>query len=157
MLWCLIGVIFIVLMFSMAGNCRIKKESKEFTDSLDDEQLRVYENIKADRWNIFVKATVAGIISGLVSVYMYLDTKEAAPYMAGCLFVGVAFLVQYFWYVLSPKKAWMVTLLEKESQRKEWNDTYREYQRTFHFAIILGIVGYFALGTGMCEFLGKCG
>ena len=158
MIWCLVGIIFITAMVCVAANCRIRKESQEFVDSLDDEQLRVYENVKAQRWNIFIWATVAGIVAGLLAVYAYLQQPKAVvqPYMAGCLFVGVAFIVQYFWYILSPKDRWMVTTLQTERQRKEWNDTYREYQRTYHFGILLGLVGYFALGAGMCQFLGTC-
>lgn len=156
MIWCLVGVIFIVAMVAVSASCRVRKERQEFIDSLDVKQLRVYENVKAQRWNIFVWSTVAGVIGGSLAVYMYLRNNDVQPYMAGCLFVGVAFLVQYFWYILSPKDKWMITTLNTKQQRKEWNDTYREYQRTYHIGILLGLVGYFALGTGMCQLIGSC-
>lgn len=143
-------------MIAVASGCKTRKERREFLDSLDDDQLRVYENVKAARWTIFMKATVAGIIAGLVTVYMYLKTEGSTPYVAGCMFVGSAFLTQYFWYILSPKTDWMVTILKTPEQREEWRDVYREYQRTAHVAVIIGLAGYFAFGTGMCEFLGTC-
>ena len=36
-----------------------------------------------------------------------------------------------------------------EEQRKEWKDTYRAYQSTYHFGVLFGIIGYFITGYGL--------
>ena len=155
MIWCVIGICLITAMICVCFNCRIKKESNEFTASLDTEQLRQFENIKAERWNIFIKSTIASIITGLVVLYVYLnsDAPKMNTYAIGCLFMGVALFVQYFWYILTPKNKWMIEILDKQNQRSEWVDVYREYQKTFHLGLLIGAVGYYAIGVGMAQYV----
>ena len=156
MIWCIIGIALIVAMFITAFSCRTRKENQEFIQSLTSDQLRDYENIKAERWNIFLNASIAGIVFGLGSVLIYnQSSKNSNALKSACIFTGVAFLVQYFWYILSPKDKWMIVALDTEKQRKEWRDTYIAYQKTYHTGIVLGIIGYFILGYNLENILKK--
>jgi len=150
---CAIGVIFIIAMFVTAFSCRVRKENKEFINSLTNEQLRKYENIKAQRWNIFINASIAGMLFGVIGVFVYTQNYRSNPLTAACLFTSIAFTVQYFWYILSPKDDWMITTLNTEFQRKEWKDTYQAYQRAYHAGLIFGIIGYFIYGYSLNQII----
>ena len=54
---------------------------------------------------------------------------------------ATTFVIQYFFYILSPKSDWMVLHLNEEKQRSEWIKVYREMQLGFHGGIFIGIVG----------------
>ena len=153
MLICAIGIAFIIGMFMTAFSCRVKKERKEFIDSLTTEQLRIYENIKSQRWNIFLNASLVGILMGVVAIFIYTQSFTSNPTTAACLFLSIAFIVQYFYYILSPKNNWMITTLNTEQQRKEWRDVYKVYQNTYHLGLLLGLIGYFACGYGLNKLL----
>ena len=150
MMICIIGLSFIIAMFMVAFSCRVKKENKEFIDSLTSEQLRIYENIKSQRWNIFLNASLAGILAGVISIFIYTQSsKSSSPMTSAFVFLSTAFTVQYFFYILSPKDKWIVTTLDTEEQRKEWKDTYSAYQSTYHLGLLLGLIGYFISGYGL--------
>lgn len=142
---CYIGLAFIIAKVLIALNPQIKKENKEFIKSLTVEQFILYQKVVAERKSIYFQATIIGLICGFV---MLLLTDIKNNIGKGCLFTSVVFIVQYFWYILSPKHHSMVEHLDTKKQRKEWEDVYRSYQHTYHIGLFVGIVGYFLFGYG---------
>ena len=64
-----------------------------------------------------------------------------------CLVLAISFITNYFYYILSPKKKWMLNYIETPDQTKLWLQMYRGMQVYYHTGLVLGIiaVGIFAL------------
>lgn len=152
MLFCAIGVAFLVAMVAMCFSCDIVEQNKSFYDSLTPQQQQIYQNIKKERLTIFLQASIAGLVTGLVVLYM-MSAEKVNRIGAGCILLATAFATQYFWYVISPKKDWMILHLT-EQQIPVWQQLYRAYQLRYHTALAVGLVGYFLLGYGMCPYMG---
>lgn len=150
MILCAIGIAFIIGMLFISLNCNLKKESQDFYQTLDQSQQQVYDSIISERKRIFIYSTIAGLIGGIVSVFVYRNyTKKPLAEFQACLFLAVAFTIQYFWYVLSPKQDLLVGKLEPGKQVEDWIDLYKSYQRTYHWGLLIGLVGYLLIGYGV--------
>jgi hypothetical protein len=67
-----------------------------------------------------------------------------------CFVAAVTFGVQYFVYVLAPKKDWVVLHLETDEEREAWVAGYRKMQVAFHVGALFGIAGAMAAGYAYC-------
>ena len=69
-----------------------------------------------------------------------------APLM--CVVGAVTFVTAYFYYILSPKKEWMVTHLKTQEQKEQWLDIYKTMQWSYHLSFLLGILAVLSLAKG---------
>jgi hypothetical protein len=63
---------------------------------------------------------------------------------------SIAFVVQFFYYMLSPKSVWVVKHLRSAEQRRDWLRVYRAYQKAYYGSIAVGVIGAGLLGYGLC-------
>jgi hypothetical protein len=68
-----------------------------------------------------------------------------------CLTVFIAFLTNYFYYVLSPKTKWMLNSIDTPEQTKAWFEMYRTMQVYYHGSLVLGIIA-----IGLVAFAFRC-
>ena len=63
-----------------------------------------------------------------------------------CLVLATSFITNYFYYILSPKKNWMLNYIKTPEQTKAWLVMYRKMQVYYHTGLVLGIIaiGIFA-------------
>ena len=113
---------------------------------MDDGQKTIYELVKKERMKIYAWGTMLGIV---VSIFVLFMTKLRNAFYRGFAVMTISLGIQYFFYTLSPKKYSMVEILDNETQRREWNEVYREYQWSYHMGIVVGLVATFALGYGL--------
>lgn len=106
----------------------------------------MYQLVVNERMRIYKRATLAGVVAGVLA--MLACPKNMSALARACAFLSAGFVVQYFWYILSPKEYSMVPVLDTKKQREEWQDVYREYQWSWHIGLVVGLVGYFLLGLG---------
>lgn len=142
---CAVAIAFILAQAFVSLNPNIKKESREFLATLDKSQKIYYQLVVNERMDIYKRSTIIGIAVGILAMMMC--PNKLPPIAKGCIFLSVAFLTQYFSYILSPKKFSMVTTLKGE-QIQEWQDVYTEYQWNYHMGLAVGLIGYFLLGYG---------
>ena len=64
-----------------------------------------------------------------------------------CITMTTCFITNYFYYILSPKKDYMLNHISNEEQAKAWLIMYRSMQVYYHIGLVLGIlaVGLLAL------------
>lgn len=141
-----IGISLLCGTIAVSVNPKISKENKEFLHSLDDGQKTIYELVKKERMKIYAWGTMLGIV---VSIFVLFMTKLRNAFYRGFAVMTISLGIQYFFYTLSPKKYSMVEILDNETQRREWNEVYREYQWSYHMGIVVGLVATFALGYGL--------
>ena len=149
---CAIGVAFLIGMVAIVATPSLSSRGNKFVSSLSEAQQQAYKKIVGERWRIFLSASVAGLVAGFAAVYaLQTSNNRVSGTASGCVFLATAFVVQYFWYMLSPKSDRMIRHLTRD-QIQEWDSLGISYQRTYHFGLLLGLVGYFLLGNGMCKF-----
>ena len=144
-LLCSVGLAFIMGKVIIALNPNIKKESQEYLNTLDTHQFEMYQKTVNERRNIYFQATFVGLLVGLMVLFLCKNNSNIAN---ACAFVSTVFIIQHFWYILSPKKYVMLQYLNTKKQIQEWYDVYRAYQYSYHFGLFLGLIGYFLFGWG---------
>jgi glucan phosphoethanolaminetransferase (alkaline phosphatase superfamily) len=68
-----------------------------------------------------------------------------------CMVAAVAFSVNYFYYILSPKSDWMVLHLTSGEETRAWLTVYRTMQYNYHVGLVLGILAVVAFGNALCS------
>ena len=142
---CFVGLAFVLAKVIIVLNPMIKKENMEYLDTLDNYQYGMYEKTVTERRNIYFQATFIALIVGFIVLLVIKNFNNLAK---GCIFVSTVFVIQYFWYILSPKKYVMIKYLKSKKQIEEWYDVYRAYQFSFHLGLLLGLIGFFLFGWG---------
>lgn len=131
-------------------------EVAKYQDSLDEKQMKVYQKIVNERKNIALQGYGLGL--GLSVGYLvsrHFITKRKGSFLSSsvsslCLTATVTFIVQYFYYILSPKSDWMLNQLTNEQQKQQWLKVYRTYSWNYHLSMLIGLVGAGLLGYSFC-------
>jgi hypothetical protein len=100
-----------------------------------------------ERATLAFQGLVLGMIVGTGTVLLLGKMGRA---MGACVLASIAFVVQFLYYMLSPKSVWVVKHLRSTEQRKDWLRVYREYQKAYYGSIAVGVAGAGLLGYGLC-------
>lgn len=131
----------------------------EYKASLDETQKKVFDNIVEERRRLAMQGYGLGLglsILGLIAMAFFKNSKTKTSFMTYalsriCIVVATTFVVQYFYYTLMPKSAWMLDFLNSEDQKKGWLNVYRTYQYNYHLGMAIGLVG-----AGVLAYSVKC-
>ena len=154
-LTCFLAAIIVVAMISMTVMINHDSFIKNYKNQLPDDIKATYNEIVAERGAIYYTGYLLGFV---LSVFLILSNvygmKKKMPVKAMvCLAVVVSTLVSYFYYILSPKTKYMVSILKTEEQREAWLKIYKSMQFYFHSSYALGAV---AVGVFAYAFRGYC-
>jgi hypothetical protein len=121
----------------------------QYKSQLPEKLQKIYEQITTERTTIYYQGYVLGFILSLFIIFgnVYSDHKLLSTTSMVCLVLAISFITNYFYYILSPKKKWMLNYIETPDQTKLWLQMYRGMQVYYHTGLVLGIiaVGIFAL------------
>lgn len=153
---CFIAVMFIIgnLVFTYLMDKH--GDVKRYQDSLDDTQKVIYKKIVEDRKKIAMQGYALGIamsIGFLIGRHFLLKSKRSllsTSVASLCVTGAITFVVQYFFYMLMPKKDWMLNHLTTEEQKSQWVKVYRAYSWNYHLSMLIGLIGAGLLGYGVC-------
>lgn len=130
-----ISHIFIIF-YKLSGS----KESKEFIKTLDMEQKKIYEKIKKERMNDYK----IGLLLGFLISFFYMKNIKGENI---CIFIGIMTLVANSYYLLKPKKNWMIENLKTMEQVKLHNSIYKKFRYMTDYANFIGfiifMIGYY--------------
>jgi hypothetical protein len=152
---CFIAFVIVVAMVAMTVMVSNDPFIKSYHDKLPADLKTAHDNIIAERQRIFFTGYLIGfVLSVFVIVFSVNVLKKQMP-VGGmvCFAVVVSTVVNYFYYILSPKSAYMVELLKTDKQREDWLQVYRSMQYYYHFSFVLGAV---AVGIFAYAFRGSC-
>ena len=123
-----------------------------FMALLSNEQKMRYEKIIEERKNIYFKGYFVGIICSILFIFSTRDLKKTKWMSIGivCAVGGITMLVNYLYYILSPKTDYMVIHLDGEDQRKAWLAIYRHMQLKYHIGLTLGVVAAMLAAKATC-------
>lgn len=150
---CMISFIFIVGMiyfYNITDKNEIVKHYKTFLPS--DLQKR-YDEISKERMKISMYGYIYGFILSLFIIFYNIRIKKVKmdSFSLVCTVMATCFLTNYFYYILSPKKDWMLNHVNSPEQVKAWLQMYREMAVNYHTGLVLGIVA-----VGCLAFAFRC-
>jgi len=128
---------------------------KSYHNQLPDDLKVAHHKIVAERQSIFFTGYLIGFVVSVFVILFSVNVLKNRMPVAGmvCLAVVVSTLVNYFYYILSPKSNYMVELLKTDKQREDWLQVYKSMQYYYHFSFVLGAV---AVGVFAYAFRGSC-
>ena len=141
---CMIATIFIVGSLYMANAINNSEIVKQYKKTLPQDLQIKYEKIRDERTTIYYQGFGLGLIISLfVIIYNYKMKKEEKFDVISmvCMVVSISFVTNYFYYILHPKKNYMLEYLQTPEQTQNWLIMYKEMQKYYHTGLLLGIIG----------------
>jgi hypothetical protein len=139
----------IFAMVYMMSAIRSSGIAQKYQAQLSPDLQDVYKKIADERARIYYFGYSLGfVLAAVIIIYNVRILKNKLPVVTMvCLAVVVSFLTSYFYYILTPKTAWMLESIKSSDQTEAWLKMYRGMQVYYHSGIILGTiaVGIFAL------------
>ena len=135
--------------YSIAKSQTILKYKSQLPENLQ----KIYEQIINERTTIYYQGYILGFILSIfiILVNIYSEHKMLSTMSMICLILAISFITNYFYYILSPKKNWMLNYIKTPDQTKAWLQMYRKMQVYYHTGLVFGIiaVGIFAYAFRM--------
>jgi len=148
---CFIALVIVVSMGIMTIMVSNDSFITSYRNQLPDDIKNAYDQIVKERQQIYFTGYVIGF---LIALFFILFWKQKIPVSAMvCLAVVISTIVNYFYYILSPKSTHMVELLKTDQQRRDWLLVYKSMQYYYHSSFVLGAVG---VGIFAYAFRGNC-
>ena len=145
---CSISAIFIIGMIYMNYSVAKSQIILQYKLQLPENLQNIYEQITNERTTIYYKGYILGFILSIFIIIsnIYSEHKMLSTTSMVCLVLATSFITNYFYYILSPKKNWMLNYITTPEQTKAWLQMYRGMQVYYHTGLVLGIIaiGIFA-------------
>jgi len=145
---CVISTIFIIGMMYMNYMVTNSQIIVKYKKQLPINLQNIYENIVQERTRIYYQGFALGFAISLAIIFLNVtrNHKMLSTMSMVCLVLATSFITNYFYYILSPKKNWMLDYIKTPEQTKAWLHMYRGMQTYYHGGLVLGIiaVGIFA-------------
>jgi len=143
---CIFSAVFVISMIFMTNSMSTSETIQTYQKQLPPELQILYKEIRDERTQIFYTGYAIGFILALTLILYNTQIKKSKmgwPSMV-CLTVSVAFITNYFYYILTPKTKWMLDKIENPDQTKAWLRMYKSMQTYYHGGFAFGII---AIGT----------
>ena len=149
---CFIALVIVVAMVIMAFMVSNDSFIKNYQSKLHADIKKEYDRIVAERQQIYFTGYLIGFVVSIFVIIFVMKMRMPVSAMV-CLTVVISTLINYFYYILSPKSNYMIELLKTDQQRQDWLRTYKSMQYYYHFSFVLGAV---AVGVFAYAFRGNC-
>jgi hypothetical protein len=126
--------------FTMFKNPNTEKDLERL---LNERQKNKYNKIKNERYKIWIKSSLIGIVISLVICSILEENNSNLKKSCTCALIF--FIVQYLVYTLYPKSDWMIIHLNTEEQKRAWLENYRIMRLRWIFGMFFGLLGYFQM------------
>jgi hypothetical protein len=124
-----------------------KGVTNKYYDNLSDDAKQAYKNIVNERMQIYNQGFILGFFVSLIFLYYnkYVKEEKLTLYQTICIVLAVMFVVNYFYYILSPKSDWMLNHVNSKRDVKNWLKLYKHMQRYYYSGLLLGLIAVIAL------------
>jgi uncharacterized protein YacL len=150
---CAISAIFRIGMIFMTFATTQNDIIAKYEMQLPEELHVTYQNIVKDRLQNYYVGYILGFILAIIVIFYNMNVRKipASNLSMVCLVVSLSFLVNYFYYILAPKKDWMLNHVKTPEQTRAWLEMYRGMQFYYHSGIVLGLLGVGAFAFAFCK------
>ena len=140
---CMLAMVLLTGMISTMITSRTSPLFKEFMDTLDKKQKKIYKKVFLERLRLYLEGMILGLVCGLL-VISELNCESCWKI---CGFVVVALIVNTMYYQLSPKSTYMIKHLNTPEQKEAWLNIYKQMKYRKILGMVLGFLAYVLLGT----------
>jgi hypothetical protein len=139
---CLAALAFIIAMLYFYFVTSRSHIVQQYRKNLPTRLQQLYDKIADERMKISLQGYALGFLLSLgIILYNYYQVKSKLNNVSIiCITVTVTFVTNYFYYILSPKKVWMLEQMNGKEQVNAWLQMYREMQLSYHTGLALGII-----------------
>ena len=139
---CSISAVFLIGMIYMTYSVAKSQIITKYKSQLPEKLQKIYEEITNERTTIYYQGYALGFILSffIIIANVYSGHKMLSTMSMVCLVLATSFITNYFYYILSPKKNWMLNYIETPDQTKLWLQMYRGMQVYYHTGLVLGII-----------------
>lgn len=150
---CTISAGFILAMIFMTNWMTVNQTTQKYEAQLPEVLKNTYSKIVKERTQIFYTGYAIGLFLALFIIFYNTTIKKQKMGWSSmvCLTVIVAFLTNYFYYVLTPKTKWMLESIDTADQTRAWLEMYRDMQLYYHGSLVLGLIS-----VGLLAFAFRC-
>jgi ABC-type Fe3+-siderophore transport system permease subunit len=145
---CAISLVFIVGMIYMTNAMSNNDTMQQYEKQLPEKLQKIYKQIVVERRQIYYTGYVLGFILAVLFILYnnIILNKSLSTISMVCVSTASAFLVNYFYYILTPKTTHMLEHADTPEQTKAWLKMYRTMQYHYHMGLFIGLiaVGVFA-------------
>ena len=135
-------------MFYMTHLTSKNEVIEKYRKSLPTSLVQTYDSITRERTIIYYTGYVLGLVLAIIIItYNTVIRKEKVTSLSlVCTIVGFAFIVNYFYYILTPKSKWMLNEIRTPEETKAWLEMYKSMGFYYHSGLLLGLVAIGTLG-----------
>lgn len=150
---CAVSAIFIIGMIYFYNATTNNEVIIHYKSTLPSHLQKLYEKIGNERRSISIQGYILGFIISLAIIYynLKIKTTKLSNTTMVCIVLSVSFLTNYFYYMLYPKKTWMLDHINNKDQIKAWLEMYKTMQYNYHLGLVLGMIG-----VGIFAFAFRC-
>jgi predicted MFS family arabinose efflux permease len=139
-----IALVFVIAMVYMTLSVDKVAITDNLMGQLTHAERKEYMDRVRERRNLYFTGYGLGVLVALAVMVLM-------PRYASVSFVAAtAFLVNYFYYILSPKKPLLVTQLSSQKARDAWQRVYRHMQFGYHGGLALGVLAVAIFSSQYC-------
>ena len=141
---CFISIIFLIANIYTMMCIGCSENKNKFIKLLSNKQKNIYFKIIMERRNIYFQGYGLGFIISAIFIFIYKilpKSNKKLPYWSIiCIAGAITLIINYFYYILSPKSTYMISHLNNKNQIDAWLDIYRMMQVKYHSGLVLGII-----------------
>jgi hypothetical protein len=139
---CSISAVFLIAMVYMTFLTAKNETIQQYRDSLPTNLIDTYDEIVIERTKIYYTGYGLGLCLALVIILYnnYVLKERMTPRNLVCIIISSAFLVNYFYYILTPKTKWMLDEITNPDDVKAWLEMYKSMNKYYHGGLALGLV-----------------
>lgn len=136
-------IITVAFLFAFMGVKDCYKTIREFVKMLDDDQKKVYNEVRKERENTYWGALMQGCFIAILYIILTTFTcgQSKSIYNLISDVLCIVFVTTYFVYTLKEKRK--IMLLDgdmDETQEKKWIEIYRCMQKSFWSSFLMGLL-----------------
>ncbi len=135
---CTLAIAFLVASLFVMFNTEKNPIMKEYIKGLNVQQKIKYIEITKERRNLYLCGFTLGFIIALILLYFF--NKKLNRWGSICMVAAVTFTFSYFYYILMPKKDYMLHYLKDKEDIENWWKVYRVMQYHYHLGFVLGLL-----------------
>lgn len=150
---CGLSSLFMLSMVYMHYSMWDSQIMQKYRDQLPEELQSSYKEIIKERATIYYIGYFLGFLLSMIIIFYNTQIMKNKMGNLGmvCLVVSVSFIVNYFYYILTPKTKWMLNEIKTEQQTKAWLGMYRNMQVYYHSGFVFGL-----FGVGLFAYAFRC-
>lgn len=148
--WCFVAIVFLIanLYVSFTADKGVLK--RDFYSVLNDHQISKYNELVKERRNIYLQGYFVGFVVAII--FILLTQRGGKLFNMGviCIAGAITLVVNYLYYMLYPKRDFMILHLNNLEQKQAWLNIYKHMQYKYHIGLVLGIIASMLLAKATC-------